>query len=302
MPMRASSTEMSLSSGPVAMRWMMERTHQPALRHQEGRRSAQPRRLLHHRRHLQQAARLRRAHRPRAQARRARRRRRAGQRAVRGQHRSTLAHLADGTVRPAHHPAPAHRHLLRPGRQDQRAVLHPRPERPRQHPSRLGLRPARQHARLRQDPAPDRRGLRRLRGRLRRDPYGKAERTELDQSGGDAGRFRRFTREQIADRNDNLDIAWLRDEEGDAEERLDDPEDIAAAIIGHLRAALEEIEGICSSARAGSLDVPRSGAEGRRRSHIRRRSTGFVPGPAYRPSILPTSCVMRRIPTSYPPC
>jgi hypothetical protein len=39
------------------------------------------------------------------------------------------AHLADGTVRPAHHPAPAHRHLLRPGRQDQRAVLHPRPDR-----------------------------------------------------------------------------------------------------------------------------------------------------------------------------
>jgi type I restriction enzyme M protein len=72
------------------------------------------------------------------------------------------------------------------------------------------------------------------------DAYGKAER--VDQ--GDTGRFRRFTREQIKERNDNLDIAWLRDEEGDAEERLDDPEDIAAAIIGHLRAALEEIEGL----------------------------------------------------------
>jgi hypothetical protein len=101
--------------------------HQPALRHQEGRRSAQPRRLLHHRRHLQQAARLRRAHLPRAQARRPRRRRPAGQRAVRGQHRPPDPRLADGQVRPAHHPAPAHRHLLRPGRQDQRAVLHPRP-------------------------------------------------------------------------------------------------------------------------------------------------------------------------------
>jgi type I restriction enzyme M protein len=124
------------------------------------------------------------------------------------------------------------------------------------------------------------------------DPYGKSERSDQ----GDTGRFRRFTREQIADRNDNLDIASLREEAGDAEERLDDPEDIAA-IIGHLRTALEEIEGICSSARAGSLDVPRSGAESRRRSHIRRRSTGFVPGPAYRPSILPTSCAMRRTPT-----
>jgi type I restriction enzyme M protein len=72
------------------------------------------------------------------------------------------------------------------------------------------------------------------------DPYGKAERTDQ----GETGRFRCFTRDQIAERNDNLDIAWLRDEAGDAEERLDDPEDIAAAIIGHLRAALEEIEGL----------------------------------------------------------
>jgi type I restriction enzyme M protein len=72
------------------------------------------------------------------------------------------------------------------------------------------------------------------------DPYGQAERTDQ----GEAGRFRCFTREQIKDRNDNLDIAWLRDESEDIEERLSDPDDIAAAIIVHLRAALEEIEGL----------------------------------------------------------
>lgn len=72
------------------------------------------------------------------------------------------------------------------------------------------------------------------------DPYGKAERTDQ----GEAGRFRCFTREQIKERNDNLDIAWLRDESEDIEERLSDPDDIAAAIIVHLRAALEEIEGL----------------------------------------------------------
>lgn len=70
------------------------------------------------------------------------------------------------------------------------------------------------------------------------DPYGKAKR----KAEGDEGRFRCFTREQIAARNDNLDIAWLRDDEADAEERLTDAEDIAAAIIVHLRSALEEIE------------------------------------------------------------
>ena len=72
------------------------------------------------------------------------------------------------------------------------------------------------------------------------DPCGKAER--IDQ--GEAGRFRCFTREQIKARNDNLDIAWLRDESGDSEERLTEPEDIAAAIIVHLRTALEEIEAL----------------------------------------------------------
>lgn len=72
------------------------------------------------------------------------------------------------------------------------------------------------------------------------DAYGKATRTDQ----GEAGRFRCFTREQIKARNDNLDIAWLRDEEADAEERLTEPEDIAAAIIVHLRAALEEIEAL----------------------------------------------------------
>lgn len=72
------------------------------------------------------------------------------------------------------------------------------------------------------------------------DPYGKAKRTDQ----GAEGRFRCFTREQIRERNDNLDIGWLRDEDGDAEERLTEPEDIAAAIIVHLRAALEEIEAL----------------------------------------------------------
>ena len=72
------------------------------------------------------------------------------------------------------------------------------------------------------------------------DPYGKAK----PQDQGEEGRFRCFTREQIAARNDNLDISWLRDEEADAEERLTEPEDIAAAIMQHLRVALEEIEAL----------------------------------------------------------
>jgi len=73
-----------------------------------------------------------------------------------------------------------------------------------------------------------------------KDAYGKTKRKDE----GDSGRFRCFTREEIKARNDNLDIAWLRDETGDAEERLTEPEDIAAAIMVHLRTALEEIEAL----------------------------------------------------------
>lgn len=70
------------------------------------------------------------------------------------------------------------------------------------------------------------------------DPYGNANRTDQ----GEEGRFRSFTRGQIKARNDNLDIGWLRSDETEAEEHLTDPEDIAAAIMGHLQMALTEIE------------------------------------------------------------
>jgi type I restriction enzyme M protein len=70
------------------------------------------------------------------------------------------------------------------------------------------------------------------------DPNGGAKRKDQ----GETGRWRCFTRDAIKARNDNLDIAWLRDTEAEAEEQLIEPEDIAAAIIGHLKAALEDIE------------------------------------------------------------
>lgn len=59
---------------------------------------------------------------------------------------------------------------------------------------------------------------------------------------GEKGRFRRFTRAEIAARGENLDITWLKETDGDPEDGLEAPEDIAAAIIGHLKAALGEIE------------------------------------------------------------
>ncbi len=71
------------------------------------------------------------------------------------------------------------------------------------------------------------------------DPNGGAERRDE----GEAGRFRRFTRAEIEARGDNLDLSWLRDET-EPEDALTQPDEIAAAIIGHLRAALAEVEAL----------------------------------------------------------
>ena len=68
------------------------------------------------------------------------------------------------------------------------------------------------------------------------DSLGSAKR--IDQ--GAEGRFRRFTRAEIAERGDNLDISWLKDSSGDPEDGLETPEEIAAAIELHLANALVE--------------------------------------------------------------
>ena len=70
------------------------------------------------------------------------------------------------------------------------------------------------------------------------DPLGRAARRDE----GEEGRLRRFSRAEVAARGDNLDIGWLKDTTGEAEEGLQAPEDIAAAIQGHLLSALAEVQ------------------------------------------------------------
>ena len=89
------------------------------------------------------------------------------------------------------------------------------------------------------------------------DPNGGAERRDA----GDEGRWRCFTREAIKARNDNLDVSWLRDTEAEAEEQLTEPEDIAAAIIGHLKAALEDIETLSEELEPNGADATSPEAE-----------------------------------------
>jgi type I restriction enzyme M protein len=81
------------------------------------------------------------------------------------------------------------------------------------------------------------------------DPHGRAERKDQ----GPEGRFRFYSRQQIAARNDNLDIAWLNDTSGDPEDEMTEPEELAAAISTHLRNALEELDTLSEQISASEI-------------------------------------------------
>jgi type I restriction enzyme M protein len=72
------------------------------------------------------------------------------------------------------------------------------------------------------------------------DSLGKAKRKDQ----GETGHFRKFAREDIAKRGDNLDITWLKDDSLGNTDDLPKPEEIAAKIVGKLQTAMEEMEGL----------------------------------------------------------
>ncbi|WP_199229732.1 N-6 DNA methylase [Azospirillum sp. TSO22-1] len=70
------------------------------------------------------------------------------------------------------------------------------------------------------------------------DPSGRAKRKDQ----GNSGRFRKFTRQEIAERDDNLDITWLRNDYDSVEDQNADPAELAARITQLLKGAIEQIE------------------------------------------------------------
>lgn len=72
------------------------------------------------------------------------------------------------------------------------------------------------------------------------DPNGLSERRDE----GEGGRFRRFTREQIAERGDSLDIAWLKDDSAVDAAELPEPAALAQEAMQELQHAMAELEAI----------------------------------------------------------
>ncbi len=58
------------------------------------------------------------------------------------------------------------------------------------------------------------------------------------------GRFRKFSREWIAERGDSLDISWLQDESNEAIEDLPEPNILAKEVIEKLEIAIEKLNDV----------------------------------------------------------
>ena len=76
------------------------------------------------------------------------------------------------------------------------------------------------------------------------DPIGSSNSLAKRTDTGNGGRFRKFTREEIATRGDSLDIAWLKDDSTIDAQGLPEPALLAQTAIIELEGALEELRGI----------------------------------------------------------
>ncbi len=76
------------------------------------------------------------------------------------------------------------------------------------------------------------------------DSLGSAKNLAKRKDTGEAGRFRKFTREQITERGDSLDIAWLKDDSDGSNDELPEPTVLAQQAMDELIGALDELRGI----------------------------------------------------------
>lgn len=79
------------------------------------------------------------------------------------------------------------------------------------------------------------------------DPNGRSNRSECLDETDSNNRFRNFTREQIRERNDSLDIIWLKDAGSTDSDLLSSPETLAGEVMGELTQALLGIEALMKS-------------------------------------------------------
>jgi len=77
-----------------------------------------------------------------------------------------------------------------------------------------------------------------------KDPQGNPAALKKRKDTGETGRFRKFTREWIAERDDSLDIAWLKDENAESSADLPEPAVLASSAMEEMEAIMEDLRGI----------------------------------------------------------
>ena len=83
------------------------------------------------------------------------------------------------------------------------------------------------------------------------DPNGNSPRAENVEGIAELSRFRVFTREQIRERGDSLDISWLKDADSLDASELPAPEVLAGEAMAELTQALHELEELMKALGAG---------------------------------------------------
>lgn len=77
------------------------------------------------------------------------------------------------------------------------------------------------------------------------DPQGKPASLAQRVDTGESGRWRKFTRAQIAARGDNLDLSWLKDDSAEsAQSQLDEPALLARLAMAEMSAALADLRAL----------------------------------------------------------
>lgn len=77
------------------------------------------------------------------------------------------------------------------------------------------------------------------------DPKGGPQALAQRVDSGETGRWRKFTREQIAARGDNLDLAWLKDDSADtAQQQGEEPAMLARLAMREMQAALADLRAL----------------------------------------------------------
>ena len=124
------------------------------------------------------------------------------------------------------------------------------PGRHRQHARSVGLRPARQHAQVRQTHAADARALRRLRGRLWRRTQRQGVRHGPGRTAGASAASAATGSPRNA--GDSLDISWLKDDSAEDAADLPEPAVLAREAMEELNGALAELEAILAELGEGN--------------------------------------------------